>query len=168
MKIIIILLKLSLIIITTSCNDSWYKPGAHLLDNGPKTGSPGFLLGWRHGCESGISGSFTGNMFMYFWDYKRDPELMRKDLNTELLKEKYAKELPINWNDSEEVKKMISDYKQPFWSAHAYCRHYGIQTLQMSDMAPANPKEARYVLGSHNVGSIWRLDARGDNRLTFW
>lgn len=45
-----------------------------MLQNGPKGGSANFRLGWKHGCETGISA--TANRFQRsFYKFKQDYRL---------------------------------------------------------------------------------------------
>ena len=104
-KIKNITLIIILLFFITSCNKYWYKPASYVLNNGPKKGSPGYLLGWNHGCQSGMATNFGGPLFLWLWDYKKDADLVRHDRDLEKLRVKYEKELPINWDDPEEVAK---------------------------------------------------------------
>ena len=55
----LILLILSLFILSSCTTKNWYKPRGYLLFSmKPKGGSPGYGLGWDHGCESG-AGQFS-------------------------------------------------------------------------------------------------------------
>ena len=75
------------------------------------------------------------------------------------------------------LQKNISDYKAVFWGAHAYCRHTIHQTKQAAGIAADQPGELNphslfaptiYSIGRDNVGSIWKIDGRGDTRFSLW
>ena len=77
----------------------------------PKNGSPGFKLGWIHGCESGLGSQFGGAFFMSFYSWKRDPDIASVDPNITRIRARYKKELKdVNWDNPAEVKKNLSDY----------------------------------------------------------
>jgi len=66
-------------ILLGSCSD--YRPMVgppwmqELLQNGPEGGSTNFRLGWRHGCETGISA--TANRFQRsFYKFRQDYRLL--------------------------------------------------------------------------------------------
>ena len=67
----IILLFLTL----NSCSPYWYKPMGFIFNHVPKEGSPGFRLGWMHGCESGLGTQFGGAIYQSFYSWKRDPDI---------------------------------------------------------------------------------------------
>ena len=56
-----------LIVVLASCNKYWYKPYSKIFNHKPE-GSPGFELGWMHGCESGLGTQFGGAFMMTFDD----------------------------------------------------------------------------------------------------
>jgi len=151
---------------TSSCVANWYKPiGYRVFRQMPKGGSPGFELGWIHGCQSGLGSQFGGAIYMNFYSWSRDPDISSSTPNIELIKNRYKKELrKVNWNDPKDVKKNLDDYNTIFWNAHIFCRHSILGTLQSADMTPPLPSEQRYDPAKHNVGSIWKINGKGDTR----
>ena len=79
---------------------------------------------------------------------------------------RYKEELKdINWDDIEEVKKNFSDYNTIFWRSHIFCRHSILGTLQSADMEPPLPSQQRYNPAAHHIGSVWKIDGKGDTRI---
>ena len=68
-----------LLFLTNSCYYNWYKPMGYIFTHMPKGGTPGFELGWRHGCESGLGSQFAGAIYMNFYTWKRDADLVISD-----------------------------------------------------------------------------------------
>ncbi|MDX2082915.1 MAG: hypothetical protein SFV53_02885 [Rickettsiales bacterium] len=157
----------ALILFLTNCSTpNWYKPmGYTLFSQMPKGGTPGFKLGWIHGCESGLGSQFAGAFYMTFYTWKRDPDITSVDPNIKKIRIRYKKELRgINWDNPEEIKKNFSDYNTIFWGAHAFCRHSALGVLQTADMAPPLPGEERYDMMKHSVGNVFKITAR-DSRI---
>jgi hypothetical protein len=161
--------KLSLFLFFTlaACAPNWYKPmGQMLFSYMPKDGSPGFKLGWIHGCQSGLGSQFAGAFYMTFYTWSRDPDITSSNPNIQVIRERYKKELKdINWDNPAEVKKNFSDYNTIFWGAHSFCRHSALGILQTARMAPTLPGDERFDPGAHNLGSIWRITGKGDTRI---
>jgi hypothetical protein len=159
-----------LILLLTSCGPYWYKPYGRIFDDRPRGGTPGFNLGWNHGCESGMSGNFGGAFYQTFYNYRKDPDIMSSSPNLEKIRNRYKKELPINWNNSEEISKNLSDYKKIFPAAYAYCKHSVLGMLQSANMTPPNAgdSEARWDPSRSNLENIYRIDGRGDARWSLW
>jgi hypothetical protein len=133
----------------------------------PKGGSPGFELGWIHGCQSGLGSQFGGAVYMTFYTWSRDPDITSVNPNIPKIRERYKKELKdVNWDNPEEVKKNFSDYNTVFWRAHIFCRHSVLGTLQSAGMSPSLPSRTRYDPGAHHIGSIWKIDGKGDTRIS--
>lgn len=150
-----------------SCTPNWYKPmGYRAFRHMPKGGSPGFELGWIHGCQSGLGTQFGGAFYMSFYTWSRDPDITSVNPNIPKIRERYKKELKdVNWDDPQDIKKNFSDYNTIFWRSHIFCRHSVLGTLQSAGMDPPLPSEARYNPAAHNLGSIWKLDGKGDTRI---
>jgi len=179
-KIIAILASISFL--AASCSyANWYKPHGYTFKQVPKDGTPGLKLGWKHGCESGFSTQFGGTFYMTFYGWKRDPELLTKNPDINKLKVKYQKELPINWDNPQEVKKNLSDYRKIFWNTHNFCRHSALGTHHNSGTLAQDGKwepplagQMRYApmdLGkskSHTIGNVWSFQGRGNSHLTYW
>ncbi len=175
-KILLILLILSL----SSCGRYWYKPYGRIFKQAPKDGTPGLELGWLHGCESGFSTQFGAAIYMSFYSWKRDPDIIRANPTPEdiaRIRERYANEriAKIDWNNPIEVKKNFNDYNTIFWGAHIFCRHIVVGQLQMSGMEPTVPggqsttiPGSRYDPGAHSLGNILKIDGKGDSRLSYW
>jgi hypothetical protein len=160
-----------LIFTLTSCYPNWYKPMGHLFRQMPKGGTPGFELGWIHGCESGLGSQFGGAIYMNFYSWKRDPDLIVSNPDYQKIRKKYRKELrKVNWNNTQEVKRNLSDYTSIFWGAHTFCHHAVLGILQSADMTPTLPGEERYNPGAHSIGNIWKMTGKGDTRIGtgFW
>lgn len=137
----------------------------------PKGGSPGFELGWTHGCESGLGTQFGGSIYQTFYTWKRDPDITSSNPDIEKIRRRYKKELEkINWNNIDEVKRNFADYNSVFWGVHLFCRHSVIGTLQAAQMEPPTPGEERYNMGAHSVGNVWKITGKGDTRIGtgFW
>ena len=166
------ILTILLILILSSCGRYWYKPYGRLFKYQPK-GSPGFELGWLHGCESGLSTQFGGAIFLSFYAWKKDPDISKTSHTSEDLvkiRERYKDEkiYHINWNNPAEVQKNFSDYKTVFWQSHIFCRHAALGTLQMADMEPPLVGQERYNPSAHSLGNIYKIDGKGDSRYTYW
>ncbi|MFT5702787.1 MAG: hypothetical protein ACI9TO_000138 [Rickettsiales bacterium] len=164
---------ISLIIFTASCGRFWYKPYGKIFDLMPKGGSPGFELGWAHGCESGLGTQFGGAVYQSFYAWKKDPEISKAVQTPEdiaIIRGRYVNEkiAHINWNNPNEVGKNFSDYKTVFWQAHIFCRHSVLGQLQMSDMVPPVAGDVRYDPGASGIGNIYKIDGKGDARLSYW
>jgi hypothetical protein len=150
----------------SGCYKNWYKPSGFVFRHAPKNGSPGMRLGWEHGCESGLGSQFGGPFYMTFYTWKKDVDIASSNPNIELIRKRYRKELKdVKWDNPADVKKNLSDYKSVFWIGHAFCRHTVLETLQEADMEPPAPGDARYIVGGHHLGSIWRIDGKGDTRI---
>ncbi len=155
-------------LICSACSvPNWYKPmGYTLFKQMPKGGSPGYNLGWIHGCESGLGTQFGGSIYMSFYHWKRDVDIASSSPDIDKIRRRYKKELSkINWEDSSDVKKNLSDYNTIFWGAHAFCRHAAVGALQSAAMTPPLPGETRYDPMAHSLGNVWKLNARGDVRI---
>jgi hypothetical protein len=160
-------LTICLIFSFTSCAKNWYKPmGQLLFNNMPRGGSPGFELGWIHGCQSGMGSGFGSSVFMSFYSWSRDPDITSVNPDISKIRMRYKTELKnIDWNNEAEVKKNFSDYNTIFWGAHAFCRHSLLGMHQMAGIDVPLPGGDRYVPGADNLGSVWRLNGRGDVRI---
>ncbi len=169
-KIFIILTIFSL----TSCAKNWYKPyGELLFRQMPKGGTPGYNLGWIHGCQSGLGTSFTNGFYQSFYQWSRDVDITSSNPDISKIRDRYKKELKdINWNDPVDIKKNFSDYNTIFWGAHAFCRHSALGIIQTSGMSPKLPGDERYNPAdtNNNIGAIYRMTGRGDSRIGtgFW
>lgn len=161
------LLIFTLLIALATCTPNWYKPiGYRLFRQMPKGGSPGFNLGWVHGCESGLGTQFGGAIYMNFYTWQRDSDIVSSAPDIDKIRKRYKKELKdVNWNDSNDIKRNFRDYNKIFWSAHAFCRHSVVGTLQAASMDPPLAGEVRYNPAAHHLGSIWKLDGKGDVRI---
>jgi hypothetical protein len=154
------------LLLISSCYKNAFKPMGYLFSNMPKGGTPGFELGWIHGCQSGLGSQFANGFYMNFYTWSRDPDIASSEPNYERIKNRYKKELKnINWNNEAEVKKNFSDYNTIFWSAHSYCRHSVVGLLQSAGMTPKLPGQERYVPGEDNLSSVWKLTGKGDTRI---
>ncbi len=140
--------------------------GYTLFKQMPKGGTPGFELGWVHGCQSGLGSQFGGALYMSFYTWSKDPDIASSNPNIPVIKERYKKELvKINWDNPKEVKKNFSDYNSVFWGASSFCRHSVLGILQSADMEPPLPGAERYDPGKHSLGSVWKMHGKGDTRL---
>ncbi len=153
-------------ILLIGCVPNWYKPyGYSLFKQMPKGGSPGFRLGWIHGCESGLGSQFGGSIYMSFYTWKKDPDIALTEPDYEKIRKRYKKELAdIDWNNPAEVKKNFNDYNTIFWGGHIFCRHSVLGILQTAEMAPPLPGEDRYDPAKHSLGNIWKITGKGDTR----
>lgn len=157
---------LLLLLSLSSCVANWWKPqGYRIFRQMPKGGSPGYELGWIHGCESGLGTQFGGALYMTFYSWKRDVDIISSTPDIPKIRSRYKKELrKVDWNNPADIKKNFSDYKKVFWAAHIFCRHSALGALQSADMAPPNPGETRYDPTAHHLGSIYKIDGKGDTR----
>jgi hypothetical protein len=150
----------------SSCSKYWYKPMGWVFNHVPKEGSPGFKLGWLHGCESGLGTQFGGAIYQSFYTWKRDPEIASANPDYNLIRKRYQKELKkVNWRDIQDIKKNFSDYNTIFWGAHSFCRQVIIGTLQTADMAPPVADEERFNPMAHSLGNIFKMTGKGDTRI---
>ena len=152
-----------------SCSTpNWYKPhGYKLFSLMPKGGTPGYNLGWVHGCESGAGTQFGGAVYQTFYTWNRDPDISSSRPDIEKIRKRYGKKelKDINWSDSAEIKRNFSDYNLVFWDAHYFCRQTVLGTLQLGDMDPPLPGETRYNPSAHHLGSVYKLNGKNDPRL---
>lgn len=157
---------LLLILTLTGCVANWWKPQGYIIFRQmPDGGTPGFELGWIHGCESGLGSQFGGAIYMSFYTWKKDTDILSDNPPIDKIRKRYKKRLKnVDWNNPAEVAKNFSDYKKVFWASHIFCRHAVLGNLQSADMAPPNPNEKRYEMGKHNLGSIWKINGKGDTR----
>jgi hypothetical protein len=162
-KILIIFL---IYFISNCSTPNWYKPmGYALFSQMPKGGTPGFKLGWIHGCESGLGSQFAGAFYMTFYTWRRDVDIASVDPNISKIRARYKKELrAVNWDNPVEVSKNLSDYNTIFWGAHAFCRHSALGVLETADMVPSLPGGERYNMMAHSVGNVFKITAKGDTR----
>ncbi len=158
---------IALLAFISSCNvPNWYKPRGYLLFSMmPKGGSPGFNLGWIHGCESGAGTQFGGAVYQSYYTWKRDPDITSSKPDVEKIRRRYKKELKdINWNNPEEVKSNFADYNMIFWDAHYFCRQTILGTLNTAAMNPPLPGDTRYDMGAHSIGNVYKINGKGDPR----
>jgi hypothetical protein len=162
-----------LIFLATSCSTpNWYKPmGYRIFKQMPKEGSPGYKLGWVHGCQSGLGSQFGGAFYMNFYTWSKDQDIASSNPDITKIKLRYKKELKsVNWNDPGDIKKNFDDYNRIFWGAHVFCRHSALGTLKSAGMEPSLPGSTRYDPMDDTIGDVWRLNATGDTRIGtgFW
>ena len=151
-----------------SCSTpNWYKPFGNLVfSQMPEGGSPGYNLGWKHGCESGLSTQFAGAIGMTFYQWSRDPDITSTNPNIPAIKERYKKELKgVNWNDQADIKRNFSDYNLVFWDAYGFCKQTALGTLRATIGAPSLPGGVRYNPAAHHVGQIYSIDGPFDARI---
>jgi len=152
-------------LLISDCSKYWYKPYGKVFNLGPKKGTPGFKLGWEHGCISGLGSQFSGAIMMTFYTWTKDVQIAKavqtpQDIDD--IRNRYPKELDgVNWNNPEEVQKNFNDYKFVFWGAHTYCHQMIFGNLQNANMAAPIPGQARFVPGADNLNSIYKIDGRG-------
>lgn len=164
-KVILIAIFLTL----SSCGPYWYKPMGRIFKQAPKDGTPGYRLGWMHGCESGLATNFGGVFFMTFYKWKKDPDFAFTNIDKVKLQQRYKTELPINWDNDYEVEKNIADYNAIFWRAHQYCRHRVLGSLKLAGFDPSLPGGGeRVTLGNHSISDIYSFDNFGDSRFSHW
>ena len=98
----------------------------------PKGGSPGFQLGWIHGCESGLGSQYGGGLFMYFYTWSRDPDITSVNPDINKIRRRYKKELAgVDWNNRDNINKNFGDYNAIFWNAHGFCHSSILGVLQI-------------------------------------
>lgn len=163
-KIFIILL----LTLTSGCGPYWYKPHGSVFKNLPKGGDPGFNLGWTHGCQSGLGTQFGGAIYMSFYTWHRDVDIVKANPTPEdidRVRRRYPKELAgINWNDPADIKKNFAHYNQIFWGGHVFCRQSILGELQNAGMNPPIPGDDRFTFSNGAIGNIYKIDGRGDAR----
>ena len=149
-----------------SCSKYWYKPMGFIFRHAPKEGSPGFRLGWMHGCESGLGTQFGGAIYQSFYSWKRDADIASSNPDYKKIKDRYKKELrDVNWNNLQDIKKNFSDYNTIFWGGHYFCRQSVLGTLKAADMNPALPDEERFNPMAHSIGNVFKMTSVGDTRI---
>ena len=173
MKIKKLLITFCILISLSSCSQYWYKPYGKIFNKMPQGGTPGFELGWMHGCESGLASQFGGAVYMSFYSWKKDVDIVKtnktpQDLERIRTRYKDEKLANIDWNNQAEVQKNFSDYSAIFWTAHIFCRHGVLGELQMAGMDPSLPGQERYDPAKHSLGNIYKIDGKGDARLSYW
>lgn len=161
------ILSILLIIYLSSCYKNWYKPMGYVFKNMPKGGTPGFELGWTHGCQSGLGSQYAGGFFMTFYTWSRDPDITSATPDIEKIRKRYEKELKnVHWDDPNDVKKNFSDYNRIFWTGHSHCRHSALSIQQTAGANPDLPsKDPRWDPNKSGIGSVWKLDGKGDTRI---
>lgn len=166
MKILKIIFVFSVITSLNSCAPNWYKPMGHtLFSQLPEGGSPGYNLGWMHGCESGAGTQFGGAIFQTFYTWHRDVDITSSNPNIPVIRARYKKELAgINWNDPQDIKRNFDDYSMVFWDAHHFCRQTILGIMQSAKMDPSLPGQDRYDPMAHSVSSVWKMTGKGDTR----
>ena len=158
---------LSLIFIS-GCVPYWYKPYGRIFTHLPPGGSPGYRLGWNHGCESGLGTQFAGAVFMTFYTWHKDIDIVKSQPTQEdvdRVRKRYPKELAgVDWKNPASIKKNFSDYNTVFWGGHNYCRQAALGTLQNAGMNPQLPGEERVDFSKTSIGNVYKIDGRGDAR----
>ena len=159
--------KIILITAITACTPHWYKPmGYRAFSRMPKGGSPGFRLGWLHGCESGLGTQFGGAIYQSFYSWHRDIDITSSNPDVNKIRVRYRSELKgIDWNNQKEVNSNFSDYNTIFWGAHYFCRQFVLGTVQSAALTAPLPGETRYDPGVHSIGNVWKINGRGDTRI---
>lgn len=169
-----ILVSIITIFLLSSCGPYWYKPYGRIFTHVPKDGTPGYRQGWMDGCESGLATQFGSAIMMAFYQWKKDPDLAISNPDLNLIRSKYGTKWDINWDNINEVKANISQYKAVFWMAHGFCRHSIVGTYQTArsaygaTMDPPLPGETRYDPGAHSLGNVWSFHGRGSMHPTMW
>ena len=134
----------------------------------PKGGSPGFNLGWKHGCESGLGTQFGGAIYMTFYTWHKDVDIIKSvktPQDIDRIRRRYPNELAsVNWNDPADAEKNFQHYKKIFWQAHSFCRQSVLGELQNAAMNPPIPGDDRYTFSNGAIGNIYKIDGRGDAR----
>ncbi len=144
----------------------WYAPNGYLFKMMPKGGSPGYNLGWKHGCESGLGTQFAGALSMSFFTWHRDIDIVSSKPNIPAVKERYKKELKdVNWSDPADVKRNFSDYNLVFFDAYNFCRQTALGSLRATTINPPLPGGTRYDPGGQNIADVWKLDGAYDSRI---
>jgi hypothetical protein len=170
------LIKLALLLLLlTSCSRYWYKPYGKIFNHKP-SGSPGLELGWVHGCESGLGTQFGGAIMMTFYSWNKDETIAAysgENINPNSpeiieVRNKYGKDLDIDWNNPQEIAKNFNEYNMIFWRSHIFCRHSILQTLNSSEMTPPLPSEQRYEMDKHSPMDVWKFDRGNNFRITNW
>ena len=159
---------LTLAFFLASCSTpNWYKPfGQLVFSQMPKGGTPGYNLGWLHGCQSGLATQFAGAIGMTFYKWSRDPDITSTHPNIPAIKERYLKELKdVNWNDPASIKLNFSDYNLVFWDAYSFCKQTALGTIRASIGNPPIPGSERYDPAAHHIGNIYSIDGPYDSRI---
>ncbi|MDA9817988.1 hypothetical protein N9C35_03010 [Flavobacteriaceae bacterium] len=173
--------KLSVILVSlfllSGCYPNWYKPYGKIFRHMPEKGSPGFKLGWLHGCESGLGTQFGGAFMMTFYSWAKDPKISSYATEEKInpydpqilsVKKKYGSKLDINWDDPNEIKQNFYDYNTVFWRVHIFCRHATLQTLKGSGITPPLPNQQRYNPAAHSIMNVWKFDEASKFNLVNW
>jgi len=166
MNFVKVFLTILLFAITSCSTPNWWKPRGYLLFSMlPKGGSPGYNLGWTHGCQSGAGTQFGGGIYKTMYAWSRDPDISTSKPDIEKIRRRYKKELKdVNWNDPADIKRNFADYNLVFWDAHFLCRQVILGTVQMADMDPTLPGDTRYNPAAHHIGSVYKINGKGDPR----
>jgi hypothetical protein len=166
-KLIIIIL-----LFFTSCSyKNWHKPMGRVFNTMPKGGTPGFNLGWIHGCESGLATQFGGEAYKMFYAWKKDPDIISSNPNFDIVRKRYKKELKdIDWQNKKEVEKNFSDYKKIHPIAYFQCRQIILGTMQSASMTPDLPGDNKLIQPfGHNVWNVLQImGAPGDTLQGIW
>ena len=161
---------ISLFLISNCSHPNWNKPYGIIFKQMPKGGTPGFELGWQHGCESGLATNFGGSFFMSFYKWKKDEDIISKTPDYQKIRAKYN--WKINWNDEGEIKRNLGDYKKVFWKSHKFCRHSAVGNHQNADFGgkyqPIMKDTRRYDPTKHSIMQPWTTQGRGFGNLSYW
>ena len=164
------LLALTLIILLSSCYKNWYKPMGRIFRTMPKGGTPGYELGWIHGCESGLGTQFGGEVYKMFYGWKKDPDIVSSNPNYNKIRLRYRSELKkVDWNNQKEVDKNISDYKKIFPIAYFYCRQSVLGILQSANMTPDLPGDNKLLQPfEHNAVNVFIITGNSGDTWQGW
>jgi len=101
------------------------KPHGWLFKQVPQDAPNKYKLGWKDGCESGLS-SMTNTAYKTFYSFKQDPVL---------------RENPV--------------YYKAWKDTYNFCRHYAYGTIRQADLRMKLPNQPNQFLttfmGTHNI-----------------
>ena len=107
---------------------------------------------------------------MAFYSWHKDPDIASSNPNLDKIKNRYKDELKnVNWNNFAEVSSNLRDYNSVFGLSYNYCRHSALGMLQTAGMSPTLASDnPRFDPGLHNLGSLYKIDGKGDSRFQLW
>lgn len=113
--------------LTSACHSmpEVFRPGAWILDQGPKEGSAEFKQAWQDGCESGMA-SMSNTMYKMSYRFRQDAALRNNPV--------YYK----TWKDT-----------------YTFCRHYLYGTLRQGNVRMVLPTKNNTFLNGFGTVSIF-------------
>lgn len=128
---------ITLLVILSGCYNAPdpLKPGAFVMKQMPDDAPNNYKLGWKDGCESGLS-SMTSTTYKTFYSFKQD-----------------------------KTRRMDPTYYKSWKDAYTFCRHYVYGTIRQANirmrLPNARPQFLETFLGTENIFDHGLLQLQG-------